>query len=156
MSSLLENPNHFDILEDDQALINKSFNSTGNSAENDILDKRINLTPLPQETVSYTKSSNYDIIDRALSKTQLPKIKVNIDWGSKEPQKEIQLLIEVMDISISEIVEWYISKFNMGEVKDNVHTCIEKLLYNKYNTDVDQDSVDKPTKTKTKTQKTLK
>lgn len=138
ISSMLESEDHFDMLEEDRALINKSL--IGLPYTDNLSEKRINVadsfaTTNPIDKPTNNVSSNYSIIDRALSKSSLPKIKVSVDW-SKEPEKEIQLLTEVMDIPIEEIVEWYISKFNMGEIKENVHNGIEKLLYNKYNTKV--------------------
>lgn len=116
-----DNQNDFDMLAEDQMLINKSLNSN-------IIAQPIFHEPQPQPQ---PQTSNYNIIDRALTKQELPELNVSVNWKIA-PEKEIQLLTEIMDVSLDEIVEWYISKFDMVTIKQNVQNSLKNLLYNKY------------------------
>ena len=116
------NDSGFDMLEEDQTLINKCLYA----------EEPTPVYKPSQATIqSQTHTSNYNIIDRALGKQELPDLTVAINWKI-EPEREIQLLTEVMDISLDEVVEWYISKFDMATIKQNVQSSLKDLLYNKY------------------------
>lgn len=62
-------------------------------------------------------SNNTHIIEKALSKTTLPEININLQW-KKYPEKEIEMLKDIMDIPMQEIVDWYISKMGATEIRN--------------------------------------
>lgn len=55
------------------------------------------------------KSSNYSIIERALTKVQEPEFNIVMKWP-KFPQREIEMLVDVMDIPTEEISDYYLNK----------------------------------------------
>ena len=101
---------------------------------------------------SNPKSDNYYIIDRALSKVDLPEMDLKLKW-KQSPDKEVSLLMDVMNIDLDEIVEWYMNKFDMNEIRQRVQHEIKILLYNKYGrpeSSNDAPIQEKSTKTKEK------
>ena len=112
--------NDFELLPEDQSLIGGNLRDSNERRIN--LDNQFNRNDvLP----------NAPIIGKALSKIELPKIDLKLKWN-QSPDKEISLLIDVMDINLDEIVEWYMNKFNMDEIRQCVQREVKVLLYNKY------------------------
>lgn len=90
------------ILEDDLALINgrQKPQSLGNL-------HKIEVNPeLP-------------IIEKALSKKSKPCVYANILWEDF-PKKEIEALTDIMDINIDSVIDWYINKLDINEIKQAV------------------------------------
>ena len=52
----------------------------------------------------------------AFSKIEFPEIDLKLKW-KQSPDKEISLLMDVMDIDLDEIVEWYIELLEVGSKK---------------------------------------
>lgn len=141
------NETSFDLLPEDQSLIGCNLRDSG--------DRRINLnnnyTNFNQNTLS-----NAPIIGKALSKIDLPEVDLKLKW-KQSPDKEILLLMDVMDISLDEIVEWYMNKFDMDEIRRCVQHEVKILLYNKYGRPEpsgEPTTEEKPIKTKEKKIKT--
>lgn len=122
VASILADPEQeqsYDLLPEDRTLIG------GN-----LRDRIINLDNQPQ-TIQNNTLSNSPIIGKALSKIELPEIDLKLKW-KQSPDKEISLLMDVMDIDLDEIVEWYMNKFDMNEIRQRVQHEVKMLLYNKY------------------------
>lgn len=79
-----------------------------------------------------SKSPNYDIIDRALNKTKQPKIELDVKWN-KFPSREIEMLIDIMDIPKQEISDYYINniKDDMNSFIDNIKNQLTKYIEEK-------------------------
>lgn len=82
-------------------------------------------------------TSNYTIISKALSKRSLPDIQIGIDWN-KCPLKEMKMLIDLMDVTEDEIIEWYINSIDVNTttqiIKSSIKTYIQQLFNPEQNT----------------------
>lgn len=76
------------------------------------------------QSVTHTNSS---IIDKALSKTELPKLNLEVSW-EKYPEREIEMLKDIMDIPVNDIIEWYASKFDLTTIKKQISEAIQNTL----------------------------
>lgn len=81
----------------------------------------------PTMTQSTPADMNYAIIEKALKNASKPSINVNIDW-TNYPTKQIDMLTDVMDISIDEIVMWYLNNIQMDDVVDAVKEGVKTKL----------------------------
>lgn len=63
------------------------------------------------------------IIEKALSKRSTPIVIANIDWLDY-PKKEIDMLIDIMEIDKSKIIEWYINKLDLATIKESIKESI--------------------------------
>lgn len=88
------------ILKDDLDLISKPMGNLYDST--------------PSAPIS-TTSMNESIISKALAKKSQPLLDININWDDF-PTKELDLLIDVMDIDPEEIISWYTSNIDIKEV----------------------------------------
>lgn len=71
---------------------------------------------------------NEVIIEKALKNAPKPEITVNISWDVY-PEKQIEMLKDVMEIPEIEIVDWYLNNIDMLEVAESLKTAIrEKIL----------------------------
>lgn len=81
------------------------------------------------------KSPNKDIIERALKKASKPSVKNSYQWEDF-PRKEVDMLIDIMDVPEEEIVEYltsdvYISEC-IGDIRNELKEFIKcSLLKNK-------------------------
>lgn len=89
-------------------------------------------------SISENPSMNYGIIEKALSKTEKPAISISLKWD-KYPEKEIEMLKDIMEISEDEIIEWYMNNIAMMDVIDNFKAAIKKRILKK-----DKDEPNKP------------
>ena len=86
-----------------------------------INDASRHIAPASMHTTSTTKPANDTtdmntiIIDKALRNASKPSFKVNIDWTSY-PEKEIEMLKDIMGISKDDIVAWYLSQIQLDDV----------------------------------------
>lgn len=91
-------------------------------------------TAIPKTQVN---TSNYTIISKALSKRSLPDIQIGVDW-SKCPLKEMKMLIDLMDVTEDEIIEWYINNIDVNTttqiIKSSIKTYIQQLFNPEQNT----------------------
>lgn len=82
-------------------------------------------------------TSNYTIISKALSKRSLPDIQIGVDWN-KCPLKEMKMLIDLMDVTEDEIIEWYINNIDVNTttqmIKSSIKTYIQQLFNPEQNT----------------------
>lgn len=108
---------------------------------------------IAQSNSKFAPSNNYYIIDRALSKVALPKIKIDINWGArKAPKEELCLLSNIMDVPVNDIVDWYISKFDLNALRDELHESIKHAITKEFsdNDNKEVKEVQKPVKTRKK------
>lgn len=61
-------------------------------------------------------SNNSAIIEKALSKTEMPQFTINFSWPNY-PKRELEMLTDIMEVPMKEIVQHYINKFGLEEVK---------------------------------------
>lgn len=66
---------------------------------------------------------NEAIIEKALKNAPKPEIKVDIFWDVY-PEKQIEMLKDVMEISEDEIIMWYLDNIDMMEVVDALKEAI--------------------------------
>jgi hypothetical protein len=91
-----------------------------------------NLYYNTQETaVVDSKLSDQPIVDKALSKTELPELKIELVWN-KYPEREIEMLKDIMDIPVDEIIQWYINKFDLDNIRQQISNSINKTLNNEF------------------------
>jgi hypothetical protein len=93
----------------------------------------------------------YPIIEKALSKTVLPEIDIQLKW-SKYPEREIEMLTDIMDVQMSEIVDWYINKFGVNEIKKLMENSI-KSYFNIKDDNLEEVATTNPVIKKTKSKK---
>lgn len=89
-------------------------------------------TPPTQPINTPPATQNSMIIERALSKTEMPDWNLSILW-SKFPEKEISMLVDLMDVSVEEIAEYYINKLrnDMQESIMHISGQFEDFFLNK-------------------------
>lgn len=98
------------LLPEDAALINKPVNrDLGN----------IYATPTQQKqpagyTTQPVQNMNNAIIEKALKNTAKPNFSINVKWDNY-PSKEIEMLKDIMDIPVTEIVDWYLDNIQLDE-----------------------------------------
>lgn len=78
--------------------------------------------PIIMQTPS-PATMNEAIIEKALKNAPKPEIKVDIFWDVY-PEKQIEMLKDVMEISEDEIIMWYLENIDMIEVVDALKTAI--------------------------------
>lgn len=85
-------------------------------------------TAIPKTQVN---TSNYAIISKALSKRSLPDVHIGVDWN-KCPLKEMKMLIDLMDVTEDEIIEWYVDNIDAETatkmIKSSIKDYINQLL----------------------------
>lgn len=120
------------IMADDLAMIQgQPTNSLGN------LNK-----PNPMQVVQSTPvqaNTNYDIISKALSKRTLPDFQVGIDWLAC-PVKEMNMLIDLMDVQEQEIVDWYLSQVDVQTTTLMIKEVIKDYLMKQLHPEVTEDT----------------
>ena len=126
VADILENTTNYDILPEDLAMINgHTPTSLGNLSS---IPSTVNANPNPQQIViSSPVNTNYDIISKALSKRSLPDFQVGIDWIGC-PTKEMDMLIDLMDVSEAEIVDWYLSQIDVVDTTEMIKEVIRDYL----------------------------
>ena len=68
-----------------------------------------NLNVSPQQSIQQpTVDPNTSIIDRALSGKYQPLLNVSVDWKNF-PSRELDLLVDIMNIDLNTITEWYMN-----------------------------------------------
>lgn len=162
VAGLLEDGDYNDlILPEDMAMISGTPN-LGNLNQNNNLNSNQSM-PV---TVTSSQVSNYNIISKALSKRSLPDVQIGIDWENC-PLKEMNMLIDLMDVDKEEIVEWYLSQVDLDAttymIKEVIKDYLTRQLYLDANTKeiaaedivqptevVEPDKKSKKTKTKKK------
>lgn len=84
-------------------------------------------------------NTNYDIISKALSKRTLPDFQVGIEWLAC-PVKEMNMLIDLMDVQEQEIVDWYLSQVDVQTTTLMIKEVIKDYLIKQLHPEVDEDA----------------
>lgn len=113
------------------------------STENDLLIADDNIfsnknelptlsAPKPQtQTITNQKQSDdLFIIERALSSKNTPSIKTDVKWNNF-PSKEISLLLDVMDVPIDDVIDYYTNNIDMIEILDEIKSDLKKYICSK-------------------------
>lgn len=74
-----------------------------------------------------TVSQDYSIIDRALHSQSTPTLDSGIKWKNF-PKREIEMLIDVLQISENEIVEYYINSVSLDSLREMVSSSIKEYI----------------------------
>lgn len=110
------------ILEDDMLLL-----QTKTAPQKEIISsRRINLDNLSNNK-NDSKPTNYYIIDKALSKVKKPKFELKCKWD-KFPKHEIEMLKDIMDISLDEIRDYIFEKFIDESYKDEIKKQLNRVI----------------------------
>lgn len=107
---------------DDLMIGNAKPISFGNLADSRQLNDYVQTSGPVMQTPS-PATMNEAIIEKALKNAPKPEIKVDIFWDVY-PEKQIEMLKDVMDISEDEIVNWYLDNIDMVEVVDALKNAI--------------------------------
>lgn len=120
------------LLPEDAALLQGTPRSLGNL--NDTLTQ---TTTAPVMTTGYSQVvgpmielNDFTIIEKALGKKQLPDIQVGIDWKNF-PEKEINMLIDVMEIPAENIVKWYANQVDVDYVAECLRVAMRDYIFDK-------------------------
>ena len=98
-----------------------------------------------EETISRPQIQDFDIIDRALKGKEFPVIYSKILWD-KYPEREIEMLIDVMNIPEDAIIQYYINNISMNDVKvmvgEAIKTWINRELHPESGYDLQHEPID--------------
>ena len=75
------------------------------------------------------QSPNYAIIEKALKKTKGFEIDHIVSWPNF-PTREIEMLVDVMDIDINEIVDYYVNSLDINTIRDDIAKSVAAVLTN--------------------------
>ena len=99
------------------------------------------------------------IINKALAKYPQPTILTNVKWKDF-PKREMEMLIDIMDIDRSEIIKWYIDKMDINTVAESICKSIKEYIEKEMGYEAVENIEDvhevPPTSKKPKTNKTKK
>lgn len=76
------------------------------------------------------ENMNTAIIEKALKNTDKPNFKVDLDWANY-PEKQIEMLYDIMGISEDEIIEWYLDNIHMVDVIETIKSSIKNRIRSK-------------------------
>ena len=106
--------------------------------EDDIISRPMSVQPklgnLYAEPVSMPMnetSMNDAIIEKALKSASRPNFSVNVVWDDF-PEKQIDMLKDVMDIPEESIIEWYLDNISMIDVVERLKTAIKEHIIKQY------------------------
>ena len=139
VAGLLEDTNYDDmIMADDLAMIQGST-SLGNLYNTTTNPYPYNPNPATQAVQSAPINTNYDIISKALSKRTLPDFQVGINWLAC-PVKEMNMLIDLMDVQEQEIIDWYLSQVDLQTTTLMIKEVIKDYLMKQLHPEVAEDT----------------
>lgn len=81
-------------------------------------------------------NNNQSIVNKALSKTELPTLNVDLTWN-KYPEREIEMLKDIMEIPVEDIIAWYVSKFDINTIKSMIEESINNQLNPAHKTEIE-------------------
>lgn len=86
-----------------------------------------NLSELTPTKTEQPKTSNWDIIHRALKRCSVPRVENKYIWDDF-PQKEIDMLVDIMDISENEIQEYLTSEVFIDECVGDIREDLRDFI----------------------------
>ena len=102
----------YDVLPDDAAMISGVHRTTAD--------------PITAESTPVVDPDNL-IIEKALKKSSLPEVSFNIEW-LQYPEKEISMLIDIMDIDLNKVIDYYIQKIDVETIRQNLVDSFAKMF----------------------------
>lgn len=142
VADLLEGENYDDmIMADDLAMIQGKAPATLGNLKDSMTTNPYPYNPNPamQVVSSEPINTNYDIISKALTKRTLPDFQIGIDWFGC-PVKEMEMLMDLMDVQESEIVDWYLSQVDIETTTAMIKEVIKDYLAKQLHPEVDEDA----------------
>lgn len=130
VAGLLEEENYNGmIMEDDLAMIQGQAPVTLGNLKDSMTTNPYPYNPIPAMQVVSGEpiNANYDIISKALTKRTLPDFQIGIDWLGC-PVKEMEMLMDLMDVQESEIVDWYLSQVDIETTTAMIKEVIKDYL----------------------------
>lgn len=122
---LLESPTPQDpyMLEEDMALISNNHNTTPMPT---VATSNNCITPkLYTDGVSRTEDQR--LVERVLSRQQQPSISCNINW-TKFPQKQMDVLMDMMGVDLDDVCDFYISKIDLNDIRESIKRDIKTYI----------------------------
>lgn len=83
-------------------------------------------TPAPVVEVS-SRGVDSVVIERALNKCSLPNLQVGIEWD-KFPATEVKFLTDMMDVSLDEVVDYYLNKVDVESTTKMIHEVLRSHI----------------------------
>lgn len=111
------------MLEEDMNLIyNKTPMPTVATSNNCITPKL--YTDIVVGTV---KTEDQRLVERVLSRQQQPSISCNINW-TKFPQKQMDVLMDMMGVELEDVCDFYISKIDLNDIRESIKRDIKTYI----------------------------
>lgn len=141
VADLLEGENYDDMMADDLAMIYGQAPVTLGNLKDSMTTNPYPYNPNPAMQVVSGEpiNTNYDIISKALTKRTLPDFQIGIDWFGC-PIKEMEMLMDLMDVQESEIVDWYLSQVDIETTTAMIKEVIKDYLTKQLHPGVDEDT----------------
>lgn len=98
-------------------------------------------TPATLGNISTPVNMNTAIIEKALKNTSKPVFTVSVNW-TDYPERQIEMLKDVMDIPEDEILDWYLDNIEMVEIVEAVKEGIRQRILFKEGTIVEPTPTD--------------
>lgn len=123
---LLESPTPQDpyMLEEDMALISNNHNTTPPVATSNNCTTPKLYTDIVASTV---KTEDQRLVERVLSRQQQPSISCNINW-TKFPQKQMDVLMDMMGVDLEDVCDFYISKIDLNDIRESIKRDIKTYI----------------------------
>lgn len=129
VADLLDTPTPQDatILDEDMALISETqiFNRPTRlqTTINPIATSTSN--PVIEQGIGQTEDQR--LIQRVLSRQQQPSISCNINW-TKFPQKQMDVLMDMMGVDLDDVCDFYISKIDLNDIRESIKRDIKTYI----------------------------
>jgi hypothetical protein len=122
VASILETPTPQDsnMIEEDMALLNNplKFSRPDRSSLG-------NLNKTNNEGIGLSEDQR--LVERVLSRQQQPSISCNINWP-KFPQKQMDVLMDMMGVDLDDVCDFYISKIDLNDIREAIKKDIEHFI----------------------------
>ena len=169
VANLIDNDNEFGMLPEDEALIKPKLGNlytkpqyTPQLTNTTELQNSISNNNSIQENVDNEYLMNIVIIEKALKNSSQPTFNISIDWENY-PEKEIEMLKDIMNISPENIVDWYLDNIQLADfiikfkdaIKNRILSNTEEIIEtpveeNTIINSIEEDSVPKKSTKKSK------
>lgn len=125
VAELLETPTPQDpnMLEEDMLLISGQPRQSTVSLGN-LNTPSLNAVKLEQQG---GQSEDQRLIQRVLSRQQQPSISCNINW-TKFPQKQMDVLMDMMGVDLDDVCDFYISKIDLNDIRESIKGDIKTYI----------------------------
>lgn len=120
-----------DLLPEDELILHKLSQTPQSKPLGNLYEENSQKTALPNPT--YDFDPNQSIIEKALSKCSLPEFQIMVDWKNY-PKREIDMLIDIMDISQEEIINWYLKQVDLNTTTNLISNVIKEYINDQIDT----------------------